>query len=50
MTITKMTKKVTITRPCGCSSSISISYTYVDGRLQSSPEKVKELSNGMLAV
>ena len=46
MTITKITKKVTITKSCGCSASISISISlvYVDGVLQSSPEKIKELA------
>ena len=50
MTITTITKKVTITRPDGCSISLSISQLFIDGVLQSSPEKIKELSNEMLAV
>ena len=45
MTITTITKKVTITRPCGCSASLSISQLFIDGVLQSSPEKIKELED-----
>ena len=44
MKTTTISKTIRITKPCGCSSSISISLVYVDGVLQSSPENVKELA------
>ena len=44
MTITRISKTIRITKPCGCSASLSMSLVYVDGVLQSSPEKIKELS------
>ena len=45
MTITTITKKVTITKKCGCSVSMSLSQVFIDGVLQSSPEKIKEVEN-----
>jgi hypothetical protein len=44
MIITKTTKTIRLTKPCGCSISLSIHQLFIDGILQSSPENVKELS------
>ena len=54
MTITTITKKVTITRPDGCSISLSIFQLFIDGVLQSSPAEIlpprKEESHDVYAM
>ena len=49
-TTTTISKTIRITKPCGCSISMSIHQLFINGVLQSSPDILKGERNEVLAV